>query len=916
MRINKTYRLGFLILFPILCSFYFLFSCFIIKSLIINSNIPLEADKILDLNLFSILAYVIILLIFYSYAILLHGFFKGLAKHYKAKEFFKISAISFAFSLLVFLLLDSLLIALMAGLMNVIIFIFFFYFHIYSKSKFTISVKFFLILLFAFFSEQLIHIYIFKKNTEIKKLYTLSLTNEQDPIAEILLSDIERSMKKDNQLTDLMLQPIGQEGKINSFLVKKYFSVFFKKYNLETTICGSNRMFSTQNSIKNCENYFQSKQLIKGIKIPKTNFFFLNNQNGEISYFGVFSVKNDTTENRLYIELTSKLVNQVLGYPELLLGNSLISYKKFDKFSYGIYKQDQLVSRKGEYSYNLVFPFPVRNINQEFETHKQDSFNHLVYNLDSNTAIIISEKSPTIYAHLISVAYLSLIFFLILVFIEFLNSLHRGTWRFSITFRHKIQFVIIGLLLTSMLLIGVIIIILNINQFKKWQNTQLDDKLQSVLVELENRFANIESIDQINNDYLNYLLVDLSNIYLSDINIYSPTGFLKTSSRKEIFDHGLCGEQMPLKAFERVALKKKPKFVYEESIGELSYLSAYTVLTNKNNKTLAYINLPYFSKQDVFTEQISSVIITILNIFVILIVISTIVAVFVANLVTKPLDLLRDKLSNLTLYGKNEKLEWRTKDEIGSLLKNYNRMVDELEMSAKRLAESEREVAWREMARQIAHEIKNPLTPMKLNIQFLNRSWNNKDADFGERLKKTTESIIEQIDVLAKTADEFSNFAKTNFSVLEKTSLTAALQNSITLFSDIPHIEITHNLHSQEELFVCADKEKLLRIFSNILKNATQAIPESKNGEIQVAIQKHKTTSVEIIIKDNGPGIPEHLKERLFEPYFTTKTSGSGLGLSISKNIIESFNGTIRFESESYIGTKFIIVLPLYSETV
>jgi len=240
----------------------------------------------------------------------------------------------------------------------------------------------------------------------------------------------------------------------------------------------------------------------------------------------------------------------------------------------------------------------------------------------------------------------------------------------------------------------------------------------------------------------------------------------------------------------------------------------------------------------------------------------------------------------------------------------YNRMVKELVRSVERLARSERESAWREMAKQIAHEIKNPLTPMKLSVQHLIRSWNDNKENFDENLEKVTHTLIEQIDNLSFIASEFSNFAKMPKAFNEEINILDTIRNTLNLFANTENVDFVFE-HESEEILVFADKEQLSRVFINLLKNAIQSIPENRHGKIGISLVLNGKM-VRTSITDNGKGIPEDLQGKLFTPSFTTKSSGMGLGLSIVKNIIESFGGYITFKTKVNHGTTFIFELPVY----
>jgi nitrogen fixation/metabolism regulation signal transduction histidine kinase len=256
---------------------------------------------------------------------------------------------------------------------------------------------------------------------------------------------------------------------------------------------------------------------------------------------------------------------------------------------------------------------------------------------------------------------------------------------------------------------------------------------------------------------------------------------------------------------------------------------------------------------------------------------------------------------------KNEPILWNRKDEIGDLVKQYNLMISKLEESAKKLSKSEREGAWRDIARQIAHEIKNPLTPMKLSVQHLQRAWNDKHPKLDETFEKVSKTIITQIDVLNDLASEFSNYAKMPTPTFSIINLRNEIQPIIDLYQNQEHIKIEVNI--PEHLSVFFDLNYFNRTFNNIIKNAIQAIPEETQGIVEIYTQETEN-EVKIFVSDNGKGINPKDAEKIFTPYFSTKIYGMGLGLPMVKNMIEAVGGKISFKNAETAGTIFEISLP------
>jgi nitrogen fixation/metabolism regulation signal transduction histidine kinase len=367
---------------------------------------------------------------------------------------------------------------------------------------------------------------------------------------------------------------------------------------------------------------------------------------------------------------------------------------------------------------------------------------------------------------------------------------------------------------------------------------------------------------------------------------------------------GLAAPVVNPKAYFAIRENKTSSLCVTEKAGSLDYLSLYTPVFTENKKLAGFVNLPYFARQSDLTNELSNIISALINVYVILFVISILAGLILAGYITKPLRLIKQQIANITLGKQNESIEWDSSDELGRLVNEYNNMLLKLEHSANLLAQSERESAWREMAKQVAHEIKNPLTPMKLNLQYLQHVMRSNPDDFRGRFEKASNSIIEQIDTLAAIATEFSNFAKLPGTKLQKIDLLDAIRSSVVLFEGKDKWIITDLPF--ENMWVQGDKEQAIRIFNNLLKNAVQATKEISEPLIRISAEVDDDHYV-IRISDNGCGIPSEMKDKIFTPNFTTKTTGSGLGLAMVRNIVSTFGGAIRFESEKEKGTTFFI---------
>jgi nitrogen fixation/metabolism regulation signal transduction histidine kinase len=440
--------------------------------------------------------------------------------------------------------------------------------------------------------------------------------------------------------------------------------------------------------------------------------------------------------------------------------------------------------------------------------------------------------------------------------------------------------------------------------------------MNSVYLELDNRLSTEKYIspEWRGGGYssLYEFLIKLSNVFNTDINLYNTNGFLISTSRQEIFDRDLTSQRINNMAYLNLKHLAKSEYYQTEKIGKLEYLSAYIPFYNSDNKVLAYLNLPYFRLQSVIAKEISNLIVSVINFTLLLIIITMSLAVIISDRLTSPLAMLSKGIANVAVGKKSEHLTYDGKDEIGELVKQYNRMLDEIEESTYKLANSEREFAWREMAKQIAHEIKNPLTPMKLNVQQLLKSWNDKVAGFDKMLNRFTKNQIEYIDNLSSIASAFSAFAKMPVTNPVEVNLLEQVSINLELFKNTENVDFKVHWPHESKIIIYADKEQLNGVFSNLIKNGIQSVPAGRQGHITLNLEV-KSDKVVVSVSDNGSGIPEGLRKNLFTPNFTTKSSGMGLGLSITRKYIESANGRIWFESEVNKGSVFYFELPVLS---
>lgn len=400
---------------------------------------------------------------------------------------------------------------------------------------------------------------------------------------------------------------------------------------------------------------------------------------------------------------------------------------------------------------------------------------------------------------------------------------------------------------------------------------------------------------------------ELSDIHNVEINIYSLNGNLLKSS-KASFSVDSISPPIPKYIIKLVQSSIEKRYVDIKSLDGIKNRSSYTQIKDDKFKPLGILNLPYVDDDSFYENEIQEFLIRLSQVYFFMLIIAFALAYFLASYITQSLKTISDKINETSLNQKNEKIVIEANSrEINSLIKAYNAMVDKLEESATMLAQSEREQAWREMAKQVAHEIKNPLTPMRLTVQSFERKFNPEDPDLKQKLNDYTKTLIQQIDTMTSVASAFSNFASMPAQQNETLNVVEVVEFSLDIFNE----EYITFESEEEEIITIMDRTQLIRIITNLVKNAIQAIPEEQTEKSILVAVKREENNVNITVKDNGIGIELEYIEHIFEPKFTTKTSGMGLGLGIIKNIIENYKGTITFETEYGKGTTFKVSLPI-----
>ena len=478
-----------------------------------------------------------------------------------------------------------------------------------------------------------------------------------------------------------------------------------------------------------------------------------------------------------------------------------------------------------------------------------------------------------------------------------------------LSLRVRIFLSMIVLIIVASVLLASISIIQFKNEAKEYHQERLERKENAVKEHINYVLSTTtyplttENLDLIFKDKIH----ELSQIHNIEINIYDLDGKLLKSS-KESFSVDKVSPPIPKYILKLVRSSIEKRYVDIKTIDGVKNRSSFTQIKDDRFKPLGVLNLPYLEDDGFYQKELSSFLIRLGQVYSFMLLVAFALAYFLSSYITKSLKTISDKLNETSLNQKNEKIHLEANSkEINLLIKAYNQMVDELEKSALKLAQSEREEAWREMAKQVAHEIKNPLTPMRLTVQSFQRRFSPNDPNVNQKMKDYSETLIQQIDTMSAVASAFSNFASMPAQQNETLNVVEVVELALDIFNE-------NNIIFEPEfpeIISKIDRTQLIRIITNLVKNAIQSIPEfQEHKQIKVVVKK-VLNNVLITVEDNGVGISPIDINRIFQPKFTTKNSGMGLGLGIIKNIIENYKGTITFETEYGKGTRFIVSLPI-----
>lgn len=899
----------------LLCYFSILLPYLFIETIFHNSSIALDITQTLSFNSVRIFSFISVIIAFVGAFMLVHIFVRMTMSLMKKRRgsFYLLLGLTFLFFFTFSLITQRgywtplivstayLILSYEMGLPRNLI----------RTSYASFIYIFVAVIAFSLLGSLSIKKFVLEERVNAQFRFANAFLTDRDYLGEYLLGESVQRISSDPFVQTRLGSPFLSKAVVRQKVKQVYLNAYFDRYDIQIHLFNS-----TGNSYDNSTTLNFTELITKfQLEASKTNYegvFFLKNATPESTkrYLVVIPISRfSMVTGYVVLDLSLKRVIPRNVFPELLLDDRFIQYFKNRDFSYAFYSNNQITSSFGDFNFEKNFPIAqLRNSALLEKGIIENNFVHVGVVDDEGEVTVVS--SPA-YSNFYIVTNFSFLF-IIGLFLILIGLLIYGAKTFlqrrELNYSARIQlYVYLAFVLPLVMVSATTLGLINNSA-----ETQLKEEYKEKSKTIGERFTPLlDAYDKDSQTSLNDLenqLIDLAKLANVDATVFLPSGKLLASSQPLIYEDRILPSLVNREALESIVYDSEQSFVNNEQIGTLSYNSSYYSMRSPDSGILlGILSLPFFESAYSLEKTQIRVMANIITIFCIVFILFSILSFFAMRWLTFPLEFITRTLRSTSLTASNKPLEWKSNDEIGLMVNEYNKMVDNLEQSKIEISRIQKESAWREIAKQVAHEVKNPLTPMKLTLQQMERSLLTTGLS-EEKTKKSIHTLLQQVEILNDIAASFSAFARMPAPILQRIDITLLVKHVAHLHSDYKEGKITLSLPDQP-VYVMGDDQLLSRVFTNIILNALQSGLDEKAINILVAVKTTQDTCV-ISFSDDGIGIDKELGDKVFLPHFSTKKSGSGLGLAIAKQGIEQSGGTITFETNEGEGTTFYITLP------
>ena len=734
----------------------------------------------------------------------------------------------------------------------------------------------------------------FRKEQDRLGLLANRLSFDRDITMELRLRGIETQIADDMILSALSHFP-GTETSIQSRISDYYFAGGDREYLVSV------RVFNDSNNSRAAAAEFNAL-VADGVPISdNSHFLYVRDESGRPYYVGVFFyLSEDEKVSRLLVRLEPRETRSGRGYAGIFGITSPGQVVLPSGYSYARYSGRELKAYRGQYPYptRVEDDLYVQLFGSRSNRLRQEGFLHFCYVVGDGEAVVISRARVSVLSYLVAGILVALLTFLVLSLVV-LRKPKVSVFQQSY-YKRRITGVLLISLILTLLAMALVSVLFVYSRNDSNRRTVMSDKIGSIVTMMNAGLQGMPSDEPTDWAALRSLIERVGGDTGSDITLYTPDGRLMMSTTPMIFDQRMASSRIDANAYYNIIYRNRRHFIQPERLGMQRFYSMYAPLFDGNGRLLAILSSPYNEETFDFEEDAVMHSLTIISLFLLFLLMALFMVSRIVDRMFKPLSEMSSKMASADL-GSLEYIDYDRDDEISSIVQAYNRMVTELSESSRKLAQAERDKAWSGMARQVAHEIKNPLTPMKLQLQRVIRLKQKGDPAWQQRFEEASGVILDHIDILTETANEFSTFAKLYTEEPTRIELDKLLREEIAMFDNRENIRFDYL--GLSDVVVEGPKPQLTRVFVNLLGNAVQAIGDAPDGHVVVSLRKSVEDGFwDIVVEDNGPGVSAENVEKLFTPNFTTKNGGSGLGLAISRSILERCGASISYSRSFTLG--------------